>query len=281
MKVPLIAMFTLLAVASVQGAPTRQIIGAEQDHSLAGASDCEHFYRTTFTSFAAQVHERDQRDIAAPRGQELRVIARHEGGISVRGWNRPHARLIACSYAAALTKPQAASVLDSIRVTDAGGEVLVDGPAIDQKSAWWVNLTLYVPRQAAVDVHAANGGIAIRNMGGQVNARATTGGISLANSTGRYKITTDSGGITLDHVDGTVEATSQQGTIAVKLPAENYPSVEAKTAEGGHILCNLKSCDDGRANWSAGGSMLRIGTGIPGIRVTTGAPIIIGPIGVN
>jgi DUF4097 and DUF4098 domain-containing protein YvlB len=279
MHVSLIAAIALLSAASVQGAPSRQIIGVEQDHSLAGAtSDCEHFFRTTFTSFSAQVHEREQRDIPAPRGQQLRVIARHEGGVSIRGWNRPQARLVACSYAAALTRPQATTLLESLTISETGGEIVVDGPAIDETRAWWVNLILYVPKQASVEVTAANGGIAVRDMGGQVNARATSGGISIANSTGRYRVTTDSGGITLDHVDGTVEATSKDGTIAVKLPPENYPTVEAKTAGGGHILCNLKGCEGRAAIWGAGGHLLRIGTGIPGIRVSTGAPIIIGPV---
>ena len=278
----LLAAFLGLAttIASASGAaPGRQIIGSEQDHSLASMelNDCSHFYTTTFTSFRAQIHEQEQREFVLTGIDQLRVIADEEGSVTVRGWDRPDARLIVCRYAASHTKAQAAQILKNVVVSHANGEISATGPAIDTNTAWWVNMTLYVPRKAKVDIHATTGGVAIRNMSGNVTASATSGGISVAQSSGRYRISTDMGGITLDRVSGTIDASSKKGAIALKLAVMNGQNVEAKIAEGGEILCTLRGCD--AALWGAGQRQLRIGAGQPQIRLSTvAAPILIGPV---
>ena len=257
----------------------RQLIGSEQDHSHAAADDgdCSSFYRTTFTSFRAQVHDRELRELDLAGVERIKVAAAPEGGVSIRGWNKPHARLVVCRYAVADTKAHAARVFGSIKVDSRDGEVTAYGPRIDSTQAWWVNITLYVPRRASVDVRSANGGVAIRNMSGRVTAHATTGGISVAQSSGTYRITTDTGGITLDRVSGAVEAASQGGGIAFKVAGAALPSIEARTAEGGHILCTMKGCDEALA--STGGSRLRLGERAPEVRLSSiGGSIWIGPV---
>lgn len=271
-------LLLVLLVVATPALAERQIIGSEQDHSLATeAGDCASFFRTTFTSFPVQVSDREQRDIALSGIRQLRVVAGEEGGVSVRGWNRPVARLIVCRHAVAQTRAQGARALGAIEVTHAKGEIAASGPAIDQTQAWWVNMILYVPRRASVDVRARNGGIAIRNMSGDVTAHATSGGISLAQSSGRYRIVTNSGGITLERVSGTVEATSRDGAIALRLPSSDTQSVEARIADQGEILCTKRGCEQGE--WGANRRQLRIGEGVPNIRLaTTAAPIMIGNV---
>ncbi|HEX6098434.1 MAG TPA: DUF4097 family beta strand repeat-containing protein [Thermoanaerobaculia bacterium] len=279
MRVLLAAVLAMATIASASGAaPGRQIVGSEQDHSLAGIeiNDCVHFYTTTFTSFRAQTHEQEQREFALT-GDKLEVTAGQEGSVTVRGWNRPDARLIICRFAASHTKAQASRVLGSVAVSHANGEISASGPAADINSAWWVNMILYVPRKATLDIRATSGGVAIRNMSGNVTASATSGGISVAQSSGRYKISTNIGGITLDRVTGNVDASSQRGAIALRLPAAAGSSVEAKIAEGGEILCTLRGCD--AAQWSPNHRELRLGAGAPQIRLSTvAAPILIGPV---
>lgn len=279
MRVLLIALLAALPYATASGAaPSRQIIGSEQDHSLAAeTSDCEHFYKTTFTSFHAQSKDQEQREFQLTGIDLIKVTASDEGGVSVRGWNRPFARLIVCRYAVAHTKAQANRVLAGVTVSSANGQIVAAGPPIDTNQAWWVNMILYVPRRATVDIRAASGGVAIRNMSGNVTAHATSGGISVAQSSGRYKISTNHGGITLDRVTGSVEATSRDGAIALKLPSPNDQIVEARIAEAGEILCTLRGCEGGQ--WGADRRQLRIGAGNPDIRLSTvAAPIIIGPV---
>ena len=280
MRVLLTAILAMATIASASGAaPGRQIIGSEQDHSLAGIeiSDCDHFYRTTFTSFRAQTHEQEQREFALTGVGQIKVAAGEESSVTIRGWNRSDARLIVCRYAASHTKAQARQILDKITVSHAGGEIFAAGPAIDTNTAWWVNMIVYVPRKASLDIRATTGSVAIRNMNGTVTATATSGGISVAQSSGRYRITTNVGGITLDRVSGNVEATSQKGAIALKVPAGNGTTVDAKIVEGGEILCTLRGCEG--AQWGPGHRELRLGAGQPQIRLSTvAAPIVIVPV---
>ena len=279
MRTSLLAALLCAVTASlpVAAAVQRQIIGAEQDHSLAESNDCEHFYKTTFTTFRSTVHEQEQREFLGSPEQQMRIVASHEGGVSIRGWNRRYTRLVTCRYAAADTRADAQRVLDGVAVTRKDGQIVAEGPEIGESQAWWVNMILYVPRRATVDVRSANGGIAIRNMSGRVTASATSGGISVAQSSGEYRISTISGGITLERVNGKVDAVSRDGTIALRVAPGTVPSLEARTTPEGQILCTLSGCGPGNA-WGAGGKTLRLGGGVPGIRITTSAPIIIGPV---
>ena len=272
--------FTLAASLAIGNATAtaleRQIIGGEHDHSAAAAGDCEHFYATTFTSFGSQVHDQEQRELDLSGISEIRVASAPEGGLSVRGWNRAGARLVICRYAVANTSEQAKRVLGSISVASHNGEIAAFGPPMDLTQAWWVNMILYVPKHANLDVRAANGGIAIRNMTGRVTARATTGGISVAQSRGKYRISTESGGITLDRVSGLVDANSRGGAIAFKVASGDVPTLDAKTADG-QIRCTLKDCDDD--SFSADGNHLRLGDGVPDVRLSSDAGSIwIGPV---
>lgn len=277
---PFALLFALLfACVAPAMAMERQMMGAEMDHSMAASGDCTDFYQTTFTSFTAEVHDQEQREIGLDGVEQVRVTTAQEGGLSIRGWNKPNARLIVCRYAVAATKPHAMRVLGSITVSHANGEITARGPQIDATQAWWVNMILYVPRRASVDVKGSNGGVAIRNMQGKVSAHATAGGISVAQSSGRYKISTESGGITLDRITGLVDATSRDGAIALKVAGGEIPAIEAKTANAGHILCTLKDCESDLGTWTANRTLLRIGEGVPAFRLATmRASIFIGPV---
>jgi hypothetical protein len=90
MKSLVLALAASVAFATADARQVeRPIIGAEQDHSLAGesAGDCESFYRTTFSSFDEQVHSQEQRELDLQGVQQIRVAAAPEGGLSIRGWS--------------------------------------------------------------------------------------------------------------------------------------------------------------------------------------------------
>lgn len=266
------ALTVALMSPSLLGAP-RQMIGGEQDHSQAAAGDCENFYATTFTTFGSHIQDQQQREIALEGVEQLRVNASQEGAISIRGWNRSSARLVICRNAVAATKDEARRLLDSIAVLSRDGVIAAQGPAMSDTGMWWTNMILYVPRRANIDVRGANGGVAIRNLAGRVTAQTTSGGISVANSSGRYDVSTHSGGITLDRVTGVVQAASRDGSIAYKVAGADVPSLEAKTAEPGQIVCSLESCASDRSSTAARTS-LRIGSGVPDVRLATGAATI-------
>jgi len=267
-------VFLVIAFATLSAVPAfaeRQIIGGEQDHSAAQVGDCDHFFTTTFTSFPAEANEQEQREISLTGVDQLHVVASNEGGVSIRGWNRPNARMIVCRTAVAQTKAHAQEVLDSVSVTHRDGEIAAKGPLFDGTQAWWANIILYVPRRAKLDIRAANGGVALRNLSGHVFAKSISGGISVASSPGDFNIETESGGITLDRVSGRVDAVSHAGAIALKVDDAAKPTIEARAGGGGSIICNIT--DD--AIWDANRKTVRIGDGYPEVRLSTDSTIMI------
>ncbi|MCU1347172.1 MAG: hypothetical protein JWO56_202 [Acidobacteria bacterium] len=235
--------------------PSRPLMVTSEDHSLGAADDCDHFHTQNSTSLPSEAHAEEERDVAIAGIGLVKVRASESGGISVRGWDRPVARLTVCKSAAALTDAQAQRALANVTVSIRNGEIVATGPDAEANGAWWVHMILRVPKRSNVDVASSNGGIAIRNMTGQVTARATNGGISL------------------DGISGRIDAASENGPISLKLQRDRaVPSLDAQIADG-EIVCNAKACAGG---WTNDRKRLRIGSEAPMIRLSTGrAPIVI------
>ncbi len=272
----------LIAVVFALAAPLladvqRPLIMTSQDHSLLTIDDCAHFYTRTVTSFPVQAQSEEQHAVPLAGIGTLRVKASDEGGISVKGWDRPVARLTICKYAVGLTQVDADRTLRDVAVTWHNGDIRPRGPEADNSRTWWVHLILRVPRSAAVDLSASNGGIAIRNMSGRVTARATNGAISIAGCDGESTLSTENGGISLENMTGRTQATTQNGPISIKLQnGSSRPTIEARTDDLGDIRCRAKACIDTQLTRSGGSKLLRISGGLPLIRLSTGtAPIFI------
>jgi hypothetical protein len=265
----------LIALPAAAAAPPRALILTLEARTLSDTDDCEHFHTQNITSFPAQAHTEEQRDVPLSGIDLVKVRATESGGVLVRGWDRPVARLTVCKYAVGFTQPQADRSLSNVAVSVRNGEIAASGPDVDSSNVWWVHMILRVPRRANLDVASANGGIAIRNMLGRVTARATNGGISLASCAGENRLSTGSGGISLDSNSGSTEATTDNGPISLKLHRDHVlPTIDAHVDDDrGEIVCNMKACGDG---WTVGKRHLRIGSAAPFIRLATGrAPIVI------
>lgn len=254
----------------------RPLIVTSQDHSLSSIEDCEHFFARTATSFPSQAKGEEDVPVSMPAIDALRVRGSAGGSVSVRGWDRPVAKLTVCKYAVAVTDLDARETLREVSVSTQGGEISTTGPETGVTRAWWVHMILRVPKKAALDVASNSGGIAIRNMDGRVTARATNGGISLAGTTGVSTLFTDNGGITIENVTGRIDASTQNGSISLKVPAADPPAIEARTDEDNEILCRARICSTATPTRSGGSKVLRIGAAQPTIRLHAGsAPIII------
>jgi len=234
--------------------PQRSMIVTSQDFSNLLSDDCEHFHTRNVTSFPATSRSQEQQDMQLQGIDILKIHSSEQGGVSIKGWDKPMARLIVCKEAVGFSQQGAQRTLGSINISFRNGEISATGPAIDESQAWWVHMILRVPKSARLDVTSSNGGIAIRNMSGRITARAKNGGISIATTSGR------------------IDAATENGPISVKL--DHDTSLEAQIADAGEILCNPRLC---RAeNYSANHKHLRIGTGTASFRLsTTSAPIVI------
>lgn len=269
MRAALYLASAILVSYPAAAASQRPLIVTTQDHSLVEVDDCANFHTRNTTSLPAQAHAEEQQRVRITGTDVLKVRASNEGGVTVRGWDRPFARLTVCKSAVALSDVQAKNALDKISVVVKNGEIAALGPEMSGTQTWWVHMILHVPRSANLDVAAANGGIAIRNMNGRVTARATNGGISLASVTGDSNVSTENGGISLDKIGGKINATSQNGPISLKVRDTNAPSIEAQTDDTGEILCHLKNCSEASAKWAADRKHVRIGGSGPSIRLTS------------
>lgn len=273
MRAPFLFVAAVMFAASLVAAPQRQLIGTMQDHSPAQTGDCENYHAAMLTSLPARVQSQEQREVSLSGIDLVKVKASQEGGVSIRGWDRPTARLLVCKYAVSTTKRQAKETLDGINVSYTGANIEALGPVLDADAAWWVNFILYVPKSASLDVAAENGGIAIRNMNGKVTAHATNGGISVAQCAGEHKVATENGGISLEKITGRLEATTQNGMIALKLRDTRAIGIEARVDDG-EIVCKVDQCSDG--TWTADRKVLKMGAAVPSIRLSTfSAPIMI------
>ena len=268
-RAALFCVAAFFAAATTLAAPTRTLIVTAQDHSLVEANDCQHFHTQNTTSLPAQARAEDQWNLRLSDVEVLNVRTENEGGIAVRGWDKPYGTLTVCKSAVALTQDQARTTLNAIKVAVNRGEVAASGPTLDSTQTWWVHMILRVPKRISLDVSTANGGIAIRNMTGRIFARATNGGISLAGCTGESNVRTENGGISLDKMSGSVAATTQTGPIALKLRDVAVPTIEARTEDNGAIFCKVKGCDNGLANWAPDRKRMRIGSAHPTIRLQT------------
>jgi hypothetical protein len=270
-------MVAALLAGPALGAVQRPLIVTSQDHSLVAIDDCEHFHTRTTTSLPEQAQGEEQHVVPLDGIETLKVRASEEGGVSVKGWDRPIARLTVCKYAAALTQADAQKTLRDVTVRFHDGEVAASGPEAGTSRVWWVHMILRVPKSAALDVVSTNGGIAIRNMSGRVVARAPNGGISVASCNGESRVSTENGGISLDRMSGRVDAVTQHGPIALKVHDDNTSVIEAHTDELGEIRCRAKICFNAKPGDGGGGRTLRIGgPSAPTIHLTTSAaPIVI------
>jgi DUF4097 and DUF4098 domain-containing protein YvlB len=98
-----------------------------------------------------------------------------------------------------------------------------------------VRYSLRVPPGANVRVSTTNGGVDLREVGGEVTAETTNGSISGRDLKGRVSASTTNGGIDLD-VDGVaqggIELSTTNGGVTLTLPRSASASISARLANG-------------------------------------------------
>src|SRR5215212_6176930 len=107
----LLAMTALFTAAPEASAMGRPLIVTTQDHSLADASDCDHFHTQISTSLPSHAHATEERNVPLSGVDGLRIRASEQGGVSIHGWDRPYAHLTVCKYAEGLNDKDTAAAL--------------------------------------------------------------------------------------------------------------------------------------------------------------------------
>jgi hypothetical protein len=165
------------------------------------------------------------------------VDASPNGGIEVRGWDRPEVKLQAKVLAMAETSAEASDLAGQVQV-ETGGTIHATGPRGTRHSHWWVSYRLWVPRKAALGLRSVNGGISVREVGGAVEFETTNGGISLDAVAGRVHGRTTNGGLDIRlagagwNGEG-LDVTTTNGGVTLSVPVDYNARLETGTTNGG------------------------------------------------
>ena len=208
----------------------------------------------------------------------LDVDAGRNGGIRVRGWDRPDVHMRASVSAWADTGAEARQIVSGVRIVTGGGAIHPEGPDTSgRNSSWAVSFELDVPRSAMLTLNAHNGGISIDDFQGAAKFHAVNGGVTLRNVSGDIRGETVNGGLTIDltgdHWNGAgLDVETRNGGIRMTLPEQYSAALETATTNG-RINIDFPVTVQGRISRSltttlgAGGAKLRAVTTNGGVTI--------------
>lgn len=180
--------------------------------------------------------ESRQYGFRAPRGR-IEVDGRQNGGVSIIGWDRDSVDVIARVQATADDLDEARALAKEIEVSVANGRISADGPSTRRRMSRSVSYEIRVPRAAALDLRAYNGGIKVRDVTGDVEMEAHNGPISVVAGGGNIRGRTQNGPITAE-LTGTrwqgagLDLETTNGPVTLEIPERYAARLEAGTTNG-------------------------------------------------
>jgi len=264
------ALATVFIAAACSAAITAQ--SRNPDRRAGGCDDRSYSDRPSYC-------ETREETIATGAVNQLDVDAGRNGGIRIRGWDRPDVHMLARISASADTDAQARQVVSGVRIVTGGGSIHAEGPAADSSGNgnWSVSFELDVPRTAILALHTHNGGISIADFGGAANFHAVNGGVTLTNVGGDIRGETTNGGVTVDlsgdRWDGAgLDVQTKNGGIRMSLPEYYSAALDTSTTHGRvsidfPITANGPIGNHIETTLGAGGAKLRATTTNGGVRI--------------
>lgn len=225
-------------------------------------------------------------------GSLLGVRLGEEGGIPLKvvGSDRSGYDVVLCKGAAD------ASVLSQVRLTQAGSEISVSGPAGGE---WGGHLLVFAPRNAELDIVAGNGPVAISDIAGRLNARVSNGPLSLKRVGGSVDVESKNGPVSFTGGSGNVSIASSNGPVTIRLEGTSWEGGELRTSAkngpltirmprgyaSGLILergarvpfrCPVELCGERPPFFQDDATRIEVGRGMPRIHVAaTNGPVTI------
>jgi DUF4097 and DUF4098 domain-containing protein YvlB len=179
------------------------------------------------------------REMSLPAsGDTLAVDATPNGGIAVRGWDRPEIQLQAKVVTSADSEQQAKALAGQVRVLTDGGRIRAEGPRAQDGTSWSVSFDLMVPSRGGLDLRTTNGGVSIADVEARVTFRTTNGGIDLSHVNGDVRGSTTNGGVRVTlggagwNGEG-LDVETLNGGVQLRVPEGYSAHLEAATRNGG------------------------------------------------
>lgn len=258
--------------AAFMGAVCTVAVSA-QSRNRAAAAGCDDRYNSDRPSYC----EVREETIATGAVNPLDVDAGQNGGIRVRGWDRPDVHMRARVTASADTDAEARQVVAGVGIATGGGSIHAEGPASRGDGGWSVSFELDVPRTAILTLHTHNGGISLADFQGTAKFTAVNGGVSLTNVGGDIHGSTTNGGVRVDlsgdRWDGAgLDVETMNGGIQLAVP-EHYSAALDTATTHGRVSIDFPVTVNGRINnhiettLGAGGAKIRAVTTNGGVHI--------------
>ncbi len=209
----------------------------------------------------------------------LTVDAQPNGGIDVRGGARNDVLVQAKVVAQAETQERAKQIADSVNVAAASDKVGATGPSgLGRREGWSVSYRLWVPTVSSLSLNTTNGGIAVRDVDGEIDFKTVNGGVKLANVAGNVQGRTNNGGVDVD-LDGPswkgdgLNVETNNGGVHLRIPEQYSAQLETGTVNGG-LNVDFPVTVQGRVDrqinvtLGSGGAPIRVRTHNGGVKVS-------------
>jgi DUF4097 and DUF4098 domain-containing protein YvlB len=224
----------VLATAAAVGLPAQR--NRDRDFGLSQEEWC----RDARRSDVCEVREETVNNTRV-----IDVDARGNGGVAVRGWDRPDVHVRARIVVYADNDAETKQIASEIKLVTTGGRIRIDGPARERNGwrdrGWSASFELEVPRDSELMVGATNGGVSVRDVRGRMDLRTVNGGITLDDVSGEIRGETTNGGVDIrmtgDKWEGpALEVRTVNGGINLALPPNLSAELDARAVNGGiHI----------------------------------------------
>lgn len=229
-------------------------------------------------------------------GVPLKILAAKNSGITVRGTDDNQFHVKVCKAAVAPTEAEAKQLLSQIRVAHEGNQLQPSGP---EGSRWTAFLIVQAPRNADIDAEGHNGPIALRDLGGRVNARVKNGPLDLKHLSGTVDAEAENGPISFSGGGGDIKLSSHNGPLSVKLegatwtsqsltastvngpvsvslPSDYRSGVEVATRGYAPVSCSASGCENVQKVRDGGERKMTFGSGETLVHIaTTNGPVSI------
>jgi DUF4097 and DUF4098 domain-containing protein YvlB len=232
--------------------------------------DCNHNDRSD-----RHAHFCEMREQTVSAAGMISVDARQNGGISLKGWDRPDVLVRAQVSAYAPTDDQARDLARQV-IVQTGSTVRADGPRGDSDRYWSVSYEVFVPSRFSANLETVNGGVSISDVVGNLEFKTVNGGLSLRRIGGYAHGGTTNGGVSIelagDHWDGNgLDVTTTNGGVSLRVPQNYSAQFEAHTNNGsirGDSLQMQPKDNHISTSLGAGGAMLKVVTTNGGVSLS-------------
>lgn len=177
-----------------------------------------------------------ERRISAPR--LLDVDGQQNGSVSVHGWSRSEALVVAKIQTEGEDPGEARDLASGINIETGGGHVRAEGPSTRRRQSWSVSYDVWVPQRTDLRVATHNGGVSVEDVDGRLEMTAVNGGIHLRGVSGDVRGETTNGPLNVE-LDGDqwrgpgLDLRTTNGPVNLDVPDGYSAQLETGTVNGG------------------------------------------------